>query len=37
VIAIAQGSSELSIAFVVKGDRGPQAVRAIHNEFIAKG
>ncbi len=36
VIAIAQGSSELSIAFVVKGDRGPQAVRAIHNELIAK-
>lgn len=33
VIAIAQGSSELSISFVVKGDAGPEAVRALHEDF----
>jgi aspartate kinase len=34
VIAIAQGSSELSISFMVKGDEGPAAVRALHEEFV---
>ncbi len=33
VIAIAQGSSELSISFIVKGDSGPEAVRVLHDEF----
>lgn len=33
VIAIAQGSSELSISFVVSRDRGPDAVRALHEAF----
>ncbi len=31
--AIAQGSSELSICFVVQGDAGPDAVRALHEAF----
>lgn len=31
--AIAQGSSELSVCLVVKGDDGPGAVRAIHDAF----
>jgi aspartate kinase len=35
VIAIAQGSSELSISFIVKGDAGPEAVRALHEEFLS--
>jgi len=34
VIAIAQGSSELSISFMVKGDQGAGAVRALHDEFL---
>jgi aspartate kinase len=34
VIAIAQGSSELSISFIVKGDDGPAAVKALHEEFL---
>jgi len=34
VIAIAQGSSELSISFVVKGEAGAEAVRALHDEFL---
>ncbi|MEE9293654.1 MAG: aspartate kinase, partial [Phycisphaerae bacterium] len=33
VEAIAQGSSELSICFVVKGQAGPDAVRALHDAF----
>jgi aspartate kinase len=33
VMAIAQGSSELSISFVVRADQGPEAVRALHEEF----
>ncbi|HJY87959.1 MAG TPA: aspartate kinase [Candidatus Acidoferrales bacterium] len=33
VIAIAQGSSELSISFAVKSEDIPEAVRAIHEEF----
>lgn len=33
VIAIAQGSSELSIAFAVADKDGPEAVRALHAEF----
>jgi aspartate kinase len=33
VMAIAQGSSELSISFVVKGEEGPAAIRALHEEF----
>ncbi len=37
VEAIAQGSSELSICFVVKGDAGPDAVRALHDEFDLGG
>lgn len=35
VIAIAQGSSELSISFMVSSDRGPDAVRALYREFLA--
>ena len=35
VMAIAQGSSELSISFVVKGEEGPDAIRALHDEFMA--
>jgi aspartate kinase len=34
VMAIAQGSSELSISFVVKGEEGPDAIRALHDEFM---
>ncbi len=34
VIAIAQGSSELSISFVVSEKDGPGAVRALHAAFI---
>ena len=34
VIAIAQGSSELSISLVVRGEAGPDAVRALHEEFL---
>lgn len=37
VIAIAQGSSELSISFVVSKDRGPDAVRALHEAFEPGG
>ncbi len=33
VVMIAQGSSELNISFLVKRKQGPQAVRAIHEEF----
>lgn len=33
VSAIAQGSSELSISFVVHGEQGAAAVRALHGEF----
>lgn len=35
VIAIAQGSSELSISFIVSGAKGPDAVRAVYAEFLA--
>ena len=34
VIAVAQGSSELSISFVVAGKDGPGAVKALHEAFI---
>ena len=34
VVAIAQGSSELSISFVVKQDQSTAAVRALHAEFM---
>ena len=34
VIAIAQGSSELSISFVTSAADGPEAVKALHAEFI---
>ncbi len=34
VMAIAQGSSELSISFIVKGEQGPDAVRVLHEEFL---
>lgn len=34
VIAIAQGSSELSISFVTSTEDGPDAVRALHAAFI---
>ncbi len=34
VIAIAQGSSELSISIVVQGESGAEAVRALHEEFL---
>ena len=36
IMAIAQGSSELSISFIVKGDDGPESVRALHEEFLGK-
>ena len=36
IVAIAQGSSELSISFIVKGEDGPEAVRALHEEFLGK-
>lgn len=35
VIAIAQGSSELSISFVVRTDQAADAVRTLHEEFVA--
>ncbi|MBV8879023.1 MAG: aspartate kinase [Planctomycetaceae bacterium] len=34
IMAIAQGSSELSISFIVKGEDGPEAVRGLHEEFL---
>ena len=34
IMAIAQGSSELSISFIVKGEDGPDSVRALHEEFL---
>ena len=34
IMAIAQGSSELSISFIVKGEDGPEAVRVLHEEFL---
>lgn len=34
VMAIAQGSSELSISFIVKGEDGPPAVRALHEDLL---
>lgn len=38
IIAIAQGSSELSICFAVKSDAASDAVRALHDEFdLASG
>jgi aspartate kinase len=37
VEAIAQGSSELSICFVVSRESGPAAVRALHNAFDLGG
>lgn len=37
VIAVAQGASELSICFAVSANSAPQVVRAIHDEFFAKG
>jgi len=33
LIAIAQGSSELSISFAVKASEVKEAVRAVHEEF----
>ena len=35
VIAVAQGASELSICFAVPAARGPEVVRAIHDEFCS--
>jgi bifunctional aspartokinase / homoserine dehydrogenase 1 len=37
VIAVAQGASELSICFAVTASAAPQVVRAVHDEFFAKG
>jgi aspartate kinase len=37
VIAIAQGSSELSISFVVPSAAGPEAVRVLHEELLGGG
>lgn len=34
VMAIAQGSSELSISFVVRAEQAAEAVRALHEEFV---
>ena len=34
IMAIAQGSSELSISFIVKGEDGPESVRGLHEEFL---
>ncbi len=34
VVAIAQGSSELSISFIVETARGEDAVRAVYSEFL---
>ncbi|MFN9131821.1 MAG: aspartate kinase [Phycisphaerales bacterium] len=36
IIAIAQGSSELSVCFAVDKDAGPEAVRAVHEEFDSR-
>src|SRR5467141_115646 len=33
VRVVAQGSSEYNVSFVVSEDQGPEAVRAIHEEF----
>jgi aspartate kinase len=33
VMMISQGSSEANISFVVRGEDGPRAVRALHDEF----
>lgn len=33
IMAIAQGSSELSISFLVRGEDGPAAIQALHDEF----
>jgi aspartokinase/homoserine dehydrogenase 1 len=33
IIAIAQGSSEISISIAVKSDEVPDALKAIHEEF----
>ena len=35
VMAIAQGSSELSISFIVDKKSGPDAIRALYQEFLA--
>jgi len=37
VIAVAQGASELSICFAVPAASAAQVVRAVHDEFFAKG
>ncbi|MCZ6683004.1 MAG: aspartate kinase, partial [Planctomycetota bacterium] len=37
IAAIAQGSSEFSICFVVERDAGPDAVRVLHTEFGLAG
>ena len=37
VIAVAQGASELSICFAVPAASAPEVVRAVHDEFFAKG
>lgn len=34
IIAIAQGSSELSISFVAEAHAAPDAVKALHDEFV---
>ena len=36
IIAIAQGSSELNISFVVEADNESNAVRALHRAFVAE-
>ena len=36
VIAIAQGSSELSVSFAVSRDAGPEIVRTLHDEFLGR-
>jgi aspartate kinase len=36
VIMIAQGSSELNLAFVIDGNDRNKAVKALHQEFIDK-
>jgi aspartate kinase len=33
VMMISQGSSEVNISFVVRGEQGPCALRALHDEF----
>jgi aspartate kinase len=37
VIAIAQGSSELSISLAVSREAGPETVRALHGELVGSG